>query len=784
MTLLLPVQAAERDRSAGETVGRAPDGHGNRDGAKAAHALRGQPVPPGTTALGSRARDSVCPLAGLAAIAALLPLRHYWVVDVVLVCLVFTVPGVIALRALRVPAAAVAAYPVYIPAAALLVVTFGGLLADLVGPSIGVARPLSGDATALAALVIALVLWLLGLGARSGPMLPWRSLLATPTLLLPLALPAAAGCGALLLSNGDGPLVARAAAVVTIVSLVGCLLFAGRLSTAQVGMLLFACALAAEWAFSIRSQEVVGYDIANEIQIARHTQAVGIWRTLHRNDAYGAMLSITVLPSALAALTGSSPLVAFKVLYPVLTALIPVSVFLVAGRVMRRSFAAGAGALLIAQNYFFALLPQLARQEIALLFFAVLVGAMFDARVRTLPRLALITALSAGMVVSHYSSTYVAIPAIIIAFDLQAVLSLFRRVPPLSTQFLCAAAVLFGGAALWYGAITHSSSNLTSFNAALGQNGLQLLPNAKGNILTSYLSGNAPQSVSASDFQQLAAREYRARSYVHPLPGSAQRQFRLRPASIPAAKGPLPRLAGPLEAASIIAGQLLLLFAGVGTLLMLVARSGTPVVRQIGCLAGGMVAILVVIRFSGTVAADYNQTRALAQSLIVLAVPAAWFGDTLVRHLGGFRVPASALLGLGIAFVMAYQSGVTALLTGGGTSLNLSQGGEDFERQYMTPAELAGAAWASGAAHGQLLYSDRYGELRLAAATSATAFTPVTPQTLDRYAWVYGTRTNVVLGRARDQIGNDDATYRWPARFLHFYSNTVYSNGESAVYHR
>ncbi len=102
----------------------------------------------------------------------------------------------------------------------------------------------------------------------------------------------------------------------------------------------------------------------------------------------------------------------------------------------------------------------------------------------------------------------------------------------------------------------------------------------------------------------------------------------------------------------------------------------------------------------------------------------------------------------------------------------------------MTPAELAGADWAAGQSHHKLLYADRYGQLRLYATTGTVALTDVTPETIDRHAWVYGTRTNVVLGRARGQIADFASIYRWPAAFLNRNFNTVYTNGDSTVYHR
>ncbi len=289
-----------------------------------------------------------------------------------------TVPGVIVLKALAVPTPAVLAYPIYVPAAALVVIMLGGLGTDLIGPAFGVAHPLRGDTVAVVTLVFTLGLWLIGLRSPTSAQIPWRSLCERPALLAPLGLPALAACGALVLTNGHGALLAESGAVVTVVALFATILLARRLTSGQVAMLLFGCALAAEWAFSLRSHAIVGYDISTEFHLAQSTARQGVWHPGQQGGAYGAMLSLTVLPSALKAMTGISPLIAFKVLFPIFTALIPVSVFLMGERFMHRALATGAATLIITQSYFFQVLPQLARQEIGLLFFAVLVFAILD----------------------------------------------------------------------------------------------------------------------------------------------------------------------------------------------------------------------------------------------------------------------------------------------------------------------------------------------------------------------------------------------------------------------
>jgi len=59
-----------------------------------------------------------------------------------LVVLVLTVPGLLALRALRVPGEAVVRFPVYVPCASLVVLLASGLAVDLAGPARGLAAPL------------------------------------------------------------------------------------------------------------------------------------------------------------------------------------------------------------------------------------------------------------------------------------------------------------------------------------------------------------------------------------------------------------------------------------------------------------------------------------------------------------------------------------------------------------------------------------------------------------------------------------------------------------------
>jgi hypothetical protein len=166
-------------------------------------------VAPPATGRGERVRQALPSLLALALMGGLLPLRSSWAVDLVLIVLSLTVPGLLALRAVRVSGDAMVGYPIYIPAASLFVMMAGGLLVDVAGPSVGIRLPLHGVATALTVIGVSAVLWIVGLFSPATARLDWRPLLGRPTLFIPFALPALAAAGALLLSNGHGPDVAR-----------------------------------------------------------------------------------------------------------------------------------------------------------------------------------------------------------------------------------------------------------------------------------------------------------------------------------------------------------------------------------------------------------------------------------------------------------------------------------------------------------------------------------------------------------------------------------------------
>ena len=727
--------------------------------------------------------------AGLFLLAVLTALHSSWAAQVLMVPLLLIVPGVILLRALRVSGETVAAYPIYVPSASLLVLLFSGLAVDLIGPPAGLSAPLRAAPLLAGLEVICVALLASSARAPQETEIPWSSLSRPVTLAWPFLVPLAAAAGALQLNSGHSNHMAVAAVVAVIILLVSTFLFAPWFDEPLLVVILYAAGLAMMWSFSLRGDSVYGFDISTEYYSLHQTVVTGIWHFPHPNDPYGAMLSVTVLPAELHALTGVQDLLVFKAMYPLIGALFPVAVYSLARRVLVGRWAFLAGALVITQQTFFQELPALARQEVATVLFAALITAALDLAPAKQTRWALVCLLSLGMVVSHYSTAYLAIPLLAIAVIIQWAASKFRKIPGVTSTVLIGFLVSLGAAIVWYGPLTHSSSNVTEFVSAAETQGISLLPNQGGNPLSTYLSGESNQEMTPAQYQKYISGYYKTNeTFVTPLPDASRPEYALQPAS-----DPTPSVSWRIgfdltNLAGLLVEQLTNLLAGIAALALALQRKISLAARQVGLIGLGAMMLLVLTRLSGTIAQYYNPQRAFLQSMIVLAIAVSWLFQRLGSRRKRARPAILVVCGVGVAMYLAGQSSLTSVMYGGGgITTNLANAYDDYQQFSVASPEIASAAWVTSEAPlGQLIYGDRYGQLRLdsVAGTRSGVLGDITPETLDQHAWVYASRTNVVDDITRSVSGSYSATYAFPKRFLDDNFDLVYTNDTSEVFHK
>ena len=238
----------------------------------------------------------------------------------------------------------------------------------------------------------------------------------------------------------------------------------------------------------------------------------------------------------------------------------------------------------------------------------------------------------------------------------------------------------------------------------------------------------------------------------------------------------------------LIIEQLANLLAAVGALLMVLRRKASLLTRQIGLAALAATFLLIVIRFSGTLAAAYGQERAQLQALVLLGVAMCWTFQALtgLRRQWQARIRVLASGCLAVVFVNTVY--LVGAVLGGATSVNLTNSGPVFEYFYVTAPEIASAHWlGSQFRSGDLVYADEYGQVPLAAGTKISERPDDRPDPADAQRRTRGSTParpmSSTTGRSRCTTSTWPRTCSRPA-FLDANYDMVYTNGTSEVFHR
>jgi uncharacterized membrane protein len=708
--------------------------------------------------------------------------------------------------------------------ASLLLYMLLGLAYSLVLPHLGVARPLERVPLVLGINVVVLVAAFVG-SRRSDPiayLLPpaaprWRDIAVASGLLI---LPLLAIVGAQRLNDGRSGLVALIAIAACAVCILGVFLAAPRLQRWQVSLALFSTTAAILLMTSMRSNYPYGYDIQSEFQVFTTTSHAGVWHVPTNGNAYAATLSITVLPTVLAAVAHISGIYIFKFAYPVMFSLFPVMTFAIAARWFDRRAATVGAVVVVVQGLYAADITGLARQEVALLYFALFIVLAFDDSLPRRTRQVAVVATGVAMAISHYSTAYFAATVLLFGYAAFGTLRLVRllrnrhgwswrplRRPRARAVF--SLPVLFctvGVVILWNVTITRSAQNVGNLLSSINSSGLQLLSGAPGSsILQRFLNADVSHGTAGAAFAPIAQSYYRNNApYLHPYPASVTARFPLQPQSVRAIVRPLPgSVASAVSTASTVVAELLLLVIAVGVLRMLWRERSTetPERSELASLGLGCLALLGVLRLSATVSNLYNAPRGQVQGAPLLGVGIAlvcsWLFSREATRRSPHRPPRSrrnirpyraraaiGVTGTGLFLLMLTGSGLDGYILGGAAPDTIVNYGDNYQTFYFTDADIASAHWLVGHLRpGDVVYADEYGGLQLYQVRHVRGLiAAVVPQIIEPGAFVYASTTNVVDRADRSIAGNNSAEFRYPANFLAHVKNIVYTTQTTRVY--
>ncbi|MQY12762.1 hypothetical protein SRB5_29010 [Streptomyces sp. RB5] len=743
---------------------------------------------------------------------------------------------------------AVAFRAVSSPGAAFLVAVGLTVLTDMVValtvnfalPLAGVERPLERDVLACASAMVLLVLGALA----PDDMPPWRSggriaglvpvgVLCAVALTLSVA-------GPVRLNNGLGGAVSVFALVVVAALLVLLMVRRERYRDGVVELGLYASAASLLLLTSLRGWYITGHDIQREYLFFRLTLGGSYWDISAYNDPYNACLSVIMLPISLVRMTGIPDFYVFKAVLPLLFALTPVLVHRSVRHVAPKFVALLSAVFFMVFPTFFTDMAFLGRQEMAFLLLGCAMVVLTDtARPMRLRRI-LFTVLLAGIVLAHYSTTYVVVATLGMAWAVDLVSRVFRREkgPRRSHRFrtrsfltwwmVLAPAVL---ALVWAGPVTHTGGQLRTTLTEAADSVLHPGGEA-GSSDTSYSifggTVTTPEQRLA-EFERLKIRETaERRADGELLPLKTVRKYPLEtvePESLPlSAAGRMLDSAG-VDVAAVnaflrqSAAQLLQVLLLIGLVAAALARlrrtrrtgrrgkSGTTDedrAKDTG-KAGGprrnrhrvfvperdqitlSVASLVVVGLMTVVpqlSVDYGVLRAFQQGLFFFAPFVATGLLWLAGWLGRWAAPVTCALVTGLFLDL---TGVVPKMVGGyPAQLHLDNAGRYYDNYYPMTEERLAAYWLQTRTEKQNprpgLQTENFTYRKVQTVYPGAAQGSNFPLQLSTHEYVLLGSTTVWKDEVTLFYRGDLVTYRYPTGLLDETKNLIYSSEGAEIY--
>lgn len=600
----------------------------------------------------------------------------------------------------------------------ILLITVESLLANWLLPVFGVDDPLR--AAYLVPLHMLLTLVLLGIYlqkygnvAKETVYRLHISFMQTVRFVVPLLLPLLAAAGAFRQNNGFGneiTLIALAAMAIMAIW------FVAKPTILNPVWLLFNIALGLLLSTSLRSWFVSGFDIAQEFQVFNLALQNHHWDlNAIPGNAYNACLSLTTLPAALAEFSGITAEYIFKYFYQIVFALTAVVIYLLGRRFADTRGAFLVGLFYVAQAQFIGTMPAIVRQQIGLLFFALIVYLLIEKGKLTKANAWLMGLLGAGIVVSHYSTTYVAIfilaatAAVLWALRIKPI---SRRLPAFNPMISAVtvsvlAVMLIAMSFLWYSVINASSSNVKntlsrSWQALIHFEGFTY---DKNGTRTQLLLGGSRESTPPENV-------YKYKEGMSIPEDIKPTRAETLPVKNEAATWVADRLRDFL---SVVVKVLL----PVSPLILLLVRRTRTEVADLAFLGVGSLATFVAFFALPALSQSYNIERVLQQALVILSITGLWAMWVILPRRKMLNTTLTCAFVL-LFFVLSPGTGLANQIIGGTTPrMNLNSLGEEYQKYYVSEGEVRSAQFLRDNCQREQIWADRYATLRVTAYAGA-----------------------------------------------------------------
>jgi uncharacterized membrane protein len=651
--------------------------------------------------------------------------------------------------------------------------------------------------------------------------------------------------GAIRLNNG-------ASNILTMAMLGGVTLYLSIVSYASKNLgknvlttALFFIALALLFMTSLRGWYVTGHDIQSEYRVFELAKNSGIWNIAAYRDAYNACMSITILPTIFANLLRVPDPYVYKILFQVIFALSAPLVFLIGREWVTKQIALLGAIFFIGFPTFFTDMPFLNRQEVAFLFYGLMLYLVYRKPISMTTRRLLFVCMGVGVVLAHYSTTY----TILLIFGLVVVarpfylllakkmhsasqlrdsgIEYFQHKTNTVTIEWRMVTVLVVTAVLWTQIITQTGGSVVS---VLRQTFVAVRNGFEGNNRSidakTLFSFSAPdQNEELQDYINNTINPIRKKNPELFYDSGSYEKYHFT--ALGNEKMPLTNFGeflgkiginGPAVAALLgqIIAKLMEVLVPAGVLFVLIRRQVVGFISNelflISLVSLLFISLTIVLPVLST---QYGIYRAMQQSMFLIGPILAIGGVHIFILAQSFwrrcRRGFFGLLGVSLpirtvsisavtsrtvlvlaGYFFAFSTSLATYLIGGGSAvLHLSNSGNYYNNYLIQTTEVYGVDWLTRQATQDAedingvrigIQTDRYSNNKFASLTNLNAYNDIFPGVIRRDGYVFIGPGTTQKGRAIALYNADQVAYAYPVDFLRDKKNLVYSNSGVEVY--
>mgnify|MGYP001576397147 CR=1 FL=1 len=782
-------------------------------------------------------------------VLSLLHFNDFQILNIVGFLFLAFVPGVLTLLILRLPRLPFWANLSMSVAFSLLELMVMGLAGNFFLPKFGIIQPLAQNVLIVEMSILILALsfiawgrlpnWEVSISKTFHSLFP--SKLDTWLSLIPLLFVVQSIIGALSLNNGGTGLWTLAMLGEIAVFALVLYIYAKKIGENTVPTALFFISLSLLLMTSLRGWYITGHDIQQEYKVFELTKNAGLWNMDFYRDAYNACLSITILPTIFFNLLKVSDPYIYKFLFQFFFALCAGITYLISRHWTNRRIAFLAGFYFLSFPTFFADMAFLVRQEVAFLFYGLMIYLIFEPRLSTKVRRILFVVMGIGVILSHYSTTY----TILLIFGLTVASrpifirllkffnekwNLFRNSslnPSFETEVVESKAkitvpmivILVLASFLWTSVVTNTGGSITTvLKKTLSAIGNGFNENNRSTDALNLFSLKKPS-------QQEQLQDY-IEKVLNPIrntatPGvyfDASTYAKYNFLALPDERIPLTNFGNFVEKSgfnitSKISGfgrilvKIMEILAPLGLLYFLLRRSAVKYLdSEFYIIAVSALTFIFLILVIPVLSTEYGIYRAMQQSMFVLALPmliaSLWIGSWIKKLLSRFKSKkqVSSILTqkndenivfpviLTLLFFMYSTSFLPQIFGKTPAMLHLNDTGRYYDNYLIKTSEVFGVAWLNTIAgedtHGVKIriQTDRYSRNKLVSMVSLGAYNEIFPGVVRKDAYVFLGQATVKKQRATLVYGGDQITYTYPVEFLNENKNLIYNNGGAKIY--